>query len=157
MIRNCPLGLGEPAFDKLEAVLAHAMLSIPSTKGFEIGSGFRGTTFPGSQHNDAFIEGTHAITGEKQLRTSTNWSGGIQGGISNGEDIYFRQVPALFHSRLTLRRVGFKPPATISQEQPTARYDGSEGVLAAKGRHDPCVVPRAVPIVETMAALVLME
>lgn len=159
MIRNCPTGLGEPCFDKLEAMLAHAMLSIPSTKGFEIGSGFRGTMFPGSQHNDAFVEGVHPVTGEQVLRTVTNWSGGIQGGITNGEDIYFRQVllctvhvyPAY------ARRVGFKPPATISQEQSTARYDGSEGVLAAKGRHDPCVVPRAVPIVETMAAIVIME
>ncbi|OCF58287.1 chorismate synthase [Kwoniella mangroviensis CBS 10435] len=143
VIRNTPAGLGEPAFDKLEAVLAHAMLSIPSTKSFEIGSGLRGTTFPGSIHNDPFIEGVDERTGEKTLRTSTNWSGGIQGGISNGEDIYFR--------------VGFKPPATIAQEQPTARYDGSAGVLAAKGRHDPCVVPRAVPIVETMAAIVIMD
>jgi chorismate synthase len=138
VIRNCPLGLGEPCFDKLEALLAHAMLSIPSTKAFEIGSGFRGTTFYGSQHNDPFVDGEGG-----RLRTATNWSGGVQGGISNGEDIYFR--------------VGFKPPATISQEQPSARYDGTHGVLAAKGRHDPCVVPRAVPIVETMAALVLME
>ncbi|ORY29563.1 chorismate synthase [Naematelia encephala] len=143
VIRNCPVGLGEPTFDKLEAVLAHAMLSIPSTKAFEIGSGFRGTTFPGSKHNDPFVDGVHPVTGERVLRTETNWSGGIQGGISNGEDIYFR--------------IGFKPPATISQEQPTARYDGSSGVLAAKGRHDPCVVPRAVPIVETMAALVIMD
>ncbi|WRT65472.1 chorismate synthase [Kwoniella shivajii] len=143
VIRNAPAGLGEPAFDKLEAVLAHAMLSIPSTKSFEIGSGIRGTTFPGSQHNDPFTEGVDPRTGEKTLRTTTNWSGGIQGGISNGEDIYFR--------------VGFKPPATIAQEQPTARYDGSSGVLAAKGRHDPCVVPRAVPIVETMAAIVVMD
>ena len=92
VIRNCPVGLGEPAFDKLEAVLAHAMLSIPSTKGFEIGSGFRGTTFPGSTHNDPFVDGVHPVTGEKVLRTTTNWSGGIQGGISNGEDIYFRCV-----------------------------------------------------------------
>ncbi|WVW79776.1 chorismate synthase [Kwoniella bestiolae CBS 10118] len=143
VIRNTPAGLGEPAFDKLEAVLAHAMLSIPSTKSFEIGSGLRGTTFPGSIHNDPFIEGVDERTGEKTLRTSTNWSGGIQGGIANGEDIYFR--------------IGFKPPATIAQEQPTARYDGSAGVLAAKGRHDPCVVPRAVPIVETMAAIVIMD
>ncbi|WWC60008.1 chorismate synthase [Kwoniella dejecticola CBS 10117] len=143
VIRNAPAGLGEPAFDKLEAVLAHAMLSIPSTKSFEIGSGLRGTTFPGSIHNDPFIEGVDPRTGEKTLRTSTNWSGGIQGGISNGEDIYFR--------------IGFKPPATIAQEQATARYDGSDGVLAAKGRHDPCVVPRAVPIVETMAAIVIMD
>ncbi|WVR04023.1 chorismate synthase [Kwoniella sp. DSM 27419] len=143
VIRNAPAGLGEPCFDKLEAVLAHAMLSIPSTKSFEIGSGIRGTTFPGSVHNDPFVEGTDPRTGERTLRTETNWSGGVQGGISNGEDIYFR--------------IGFKPPATIAQEQPTARYDGSAGVLAAKGRHDPCVVPRAVPIVETMAAIVLMD
>ncbi|KAK8861348.1 chorismate synthase [Kwoniella newhampshirensis] len=138
VIRKCPLGLGEPCFDKLEAVLGHAMLSIPSTKSFEIGSGLRGTTFPGSVHNDPFVEGE-----DGKLRTTTNWSGGVQGGISNGEDIYFR--------------IGFKPPATIAQEQQTARYDGSSGVLAAKGRHDPCVVPRAVPIVETMAALVIMD
>ncbi|KAK4684828.1 chorismate synthase, partial [Tremellales sp. Uapishka_1] len=143
VIRNVPLGLGEPCFDKLEAVLAHAMLSIPSTKAFEIGSGFRGTEIPGSAHNDMFVEGIDPKTGEKTLRTTTNWSGGVQGGISNGEDIYFR--------------IGFKPPATIAKEQPTARYDGEAGVLAAKGRHDPCVVPRAVPIVETMAAMVLMD
>jgi chorismate synthase len=87
VIRNCPLGLGEPCFDKFEAVLAHAMLSIPSTKGFEIGSGFRGTTFPGSTHNDPFVEGK-----DGKLRTATNWSGGVQGGITNGEDIYFRSV-----------------------------------------------------------------
>lgn len=141
VIRNCPLGLGEPAFDKLEAVLAHAMLSIPSTKGFEIGSGFRGTIFPGSKHNDPFV--ADPAKGENHLRTTTNWSGGIQGGISNGEDIYFR--------------VAFKPPATISQEQPTAKYNGDGGVLAAKGRHDPCVVPRAVPIIETMAAITIMD
>ncbi|BEI80223.1 hypothetical protein CcaverHIS002_0107520 [Cutaneotrichosporon cavernicola] len=141
VIRNCPLGLGEPCFDKLEAVLAHAMLSIPSTKGFEFGSGFRGTTFPGSQHNDPFTS-DHG-KGENRLRTTTNWSGGVQGGISNGEDIYFR--------------VAFKPPATISQEQSTAQYDGRDGVLATRGRHDPCVVPRAVPIVETMAAIVVMD
>ncbi|RXK41448.1 chorismate synthase [Tremella mesenterica] len=130
VIRNCPPGLGEPAFDKLEAMLAHAMLSIPSTKSFEIGSGLRGTMFHGSEHNDPWIEGVDS-KGEKVLRTSTNWSGGVQGGISNGEDIYFRRS--------------------------TARYDGSAGVLAAKGRHDPCVVPRAVPIVETMSALVIMD
>lgn len=85
VIRNCPLGLGEPVFDKLEAVLAHAMMSIPSTKAFEIGSGFRGTQFPGSKHNDAFVEGH-----DGRLRTATNWSGGVQGGISNGEDVYFK-------------------------------------------------------------------
>lgn len=140
VIRNAPLGLGEPCFDKLEAVLAHAMLSIPSTKGFEIGSGFRGAQYPGSVHNDPFE--AHPEGGNR-LRTTTNWSGGIQGGISNGEDIYFR--------------VAFKPPATISQEQNTAQYDGTAGTLATRGRHDPCVLPRAIPIVETMAAIVIMD
>ncbi|KAK9381760.1 chorismate synthase [Kockiozyma suomiensis] len=139
VIRNAPVGLGEPVFDKLEAELAHAMLSIPATKGFEIGSGFAGTTIPGSQHNDPFFKDPE--TGK--LRTKTNNSGGIQGGITNGENIYFS--------------VAFKPPATISQVQQTATYDGTDGSLAAKGRHDPNVVPRAVPIVEAMASLVLMD
>lgn len=138
VIRNVPVGLGEPVFDKLEASLAHAMLSIPATKAFEIGSGFQGTEVPGSQHNDPFIRKS-----DGSLGTSTNWSGGIQGGITNGEDIYFR--------------VGFKSPATISQQQATAKYDGSQGILAARGRHDPCVVPRAVPIVEAMAAIVILD
>ncbi|KZT58504.1 chorismate synthase [Calocera cornea HHB12733] len=137
VVRNVPAGLGEPVFDKFEAKLAHAMLSIPATKGFEIGSGFKGTEVPGSKHNDKFVYK------EGRLRTETNWSGGIQGGITNGEDIYFR--------------VGFKSPATISQAQSTAQYDGTAGQLAARGRHDPCVVPRAVPIVEAMAALVVMD
>ncbi|KZW01980.1 chorismate synthase [Exidia glandulosa HHB12029] len=138
VIRNVPSGLGEPVFDKFEAKLAHAMLSIPATKAFEIGSGFRGTEVPGSKHNDAFVR-----RADGRLGTATNWSGGIQGGITNGENIYFR--------------IGFKSPATISQAQTTAKYDGSEGTLAARGRHDPCVVPRAVPIVEAMAALVVMD
>lgn len=138
VIRNVPVGLGEPAFDKLEAMLAHAMLSIPATKGFEIGSGFKGTTIPGSMHNDPFYRGE-----DGKLRTKTNNSGGIQGGISNGENIYFS--------------VAFKPAATISQDQHTSTYDGKDGVLAARGRHDPSVVPRAVPIVESMAALVLAD
>jgi len=138
VIRNVPSGLGEPVFDKLEAKLAHAMLSIPATKAFEIGSGFRGTEVPGSKHNDAFIRKADGSMG-----TKTNWSGGIQGGISNGEDVYFR--------------IGFKSPATISQAQETAQYDGTAGTLAARGRHDPCVVPRAVPIVEAMASLVIMD
>ena len=138
VIRNCPIGLGEPTFDKLEASLAHAMLSIPATKGFEIGSGFGGCEVPGSTHNDPFIRNEAG-----KLVTKTNNSGGIQGGISNGAHIYFRTA--------------FKPPATIGQQQPTARYDGEEGILEAKGRHDPCVVPRAVPIVEAMAALVVMD
>ena len=138
VIRNVPCGLGEPCFDKFEAKLAHAMLSIPATKAFEIGSGFRGTEVPGSKHNDMFLKGD-----EGSLVTSTNWSGGVQGGITNGEDIYFR--------------IGFKSPATISQPQETAQYDGTPGILAARGRHDPCVVPRAVPIVEAMAALVVID
>ncbi|KAF8323332.1 chorismate synthase [Clavulina sp. PMI_390] len=138
VIRNVPAGLGEPVFDKFEAALAHAMLSIPATKAFEVGSGFRGTEVPGSKHNDMFVKKEGG-----GLATSTNWSGGIQGGITNGQDIYFR--------------VGFKSPATISQAQATAQYDGTAGSLAARGRHDPCVVPRAVPIVEGMVAMVLMD
>jgi chorismate synthase len=135
--RNVPVGLGEPVFDKLEAQLARAMLSIPATKGFEIGSGFAGTRLRGSRHNDPFIQK------EGRLGTLTNNSGGIQGGISNGEPIYFR--------------VAFKPPATIGSPQSTVDFSGASAVLAAKGRHDPCVVPRAVPIVEAMAALVLVD
>ncbi|KAF2742452.1 chorismate synthase [Sporormia fimetaria CBS 119925] len=148
VIRNCPSGLGEPCFDKLEATLAHAMLSIPATKGFEIGSGFGGCQVPGSVHNDPFIKAPPVPAGQRggsrpKLTTKTNNSGGIQGGISNGAPIYFT--------------VAFKPPATIGQAQTTATYDEEEGVLEAKGRHDPCVVPRAVPIVEAMAALVIMD
>ncbi|TEB39150.1 chorismate synthase [Coprinellus micaceus] len=138
VIRNVPAGLGEPVFDKFEAELAHAMLSIPATKAFEVGSGFRGTEVPGSKHNDAFVRRS-----DGSLGTKTNWSGGIQGGITNGEDIYFR--------------IGFKSPATISQAQDTVQYDGTPGTLAARGRHDPCVVPRAVPIVEAMAAIVVLD
>ncbi|QRW05011.1 chorismate synthase [Ceratobasidium sp. AG-Ba] len=138
VIRGVPSGLGEPVFDKFEAELAHAMLSIPATKGFEIGSGFKGCEVPGSRHNDPFVAGEGG-----RLRTSTNWSGGIQGGITNGEDIYFR--------------LGFKSPATISQAQSTAQYNGNSGSLAARGRHDPCVVPRAIPIVEAMAAVVVLD
>ncbi|RKO90677.1 chorismate synthase [Blyttiomyces helicus] len=137
VIRNVPTGLGEPCFDKLEAKLAHAMMSIPATKGFEIGSGFAGAGIPGHVHNDKFYQ-----KGDK-LGTTTNFSGGIQGGISNGEDIYFN--------------LAFKPAATIGQSQPTVTYQGVDGVLAAKGRHDPCVLPRAVSIVESMAALVIMD
>lgn len=133
--RHVPAGWGEPVFDKLEAKLAQAMLSIPATKGFEIGSGFAGTRLKGSVHNDPFV----AVEG--RLGTATNHSGGIQGGISNGEAIVFR--------------VAFKPPATIGLAQQTVDFDGKPVSLAAKGRHDPCVVPRAVPIVEAMAALVL--
>jgi len=135
--RNVPVGLGEPVFDKLEARLAQAMLSIPATKGFEIGSGFAGTRMRGSRHNDPFVS-----KGDR-LGTKTNFSGGVQGGISNGEPIVFR--------------VAFKPVATIGLAQETVDFDGEPVALEAKGRHDPCVVPRAVPIVEAMAALVLID
>ncbi|PID72866.1 MAG: chorismate synthase [Desulfobulbus propionicus] len=135
--RGVPVGLGEPVFDKLEARLAQAMLSLPATKGFDIGSGFDGTALRGSQHNDPFIQK------EGRLGTVTNYSGGVQGGISNGEPIVFR--------------VAFKPVATIGMVQQTVDFEGNAVELAAKGRHDPCVVPRAVPIVESMAALVLMD
>jgi chorismate synthase len=137
VIRNVPPGLGEPTYEKLEAKLAQAMLAIPATKGFEIGSGFSGTRLRGSLHNDPFI-----MKGGS-LGTLTNNSGGVQGGISNGEPIYFR--------------VAFKPPATIALPQPTVDFKGVATLLEAKGRHDPCVVPRAVPIVESMAALVLLD
>ena len=135
--RNVPPGWGEPVFDKLEAKLAQAMMSLPASKGFEIGSGFSGTRMRGSAHNDPFVK-----KGDR-LGTKTNRSGGVQGGISNGEPIVFRTA--------------FKPPATIGQRQETASFDGRDCVLEAKGRHDPCVVPRAVPIVESMAALVLAD
>jgi len=135
--RNVPAGWGEPVFDKLEARLAQAMMSLPATKAFEIGSGFSGTRLKGSAHNDPFVKkGNH-------LGTATNYSGGIQGGISNGEPIIFR--------------IAFKPPATISRAQPTVNFAGESVVLEAKGRHDPCVVPRAIPIVETMAAIILLD
>ncbi|RFU29931.1 hypothetical protein B7463_g6414, partial [Scytalidium lignicola] len=149
VLRSVPVGLGEPSFDKLEAKLAHAMLSIPSTKGFEIGSGFGGCAVPGSIHNDPFIKAPEAPDGvntnvsRPRLTTKTNNSGGIQGGISNGNHIFFT--------------VGFKPPATIGLPQNTVTYDEIEGVLEAKGRHDPCVVGRAIPIVEAMSSLVLMD
>jgi chorismate synthase len=135
--RGVPPGWGEPVFDKLEAGLAQAMLSLPATKGFEIGSGFAGTRLRGSQHNDPFVK-----KGER-LGTLTNHAGGVLGGISSGEPLLFR--------------VAFKPVATIGQPQQTADFAGNPVELAAKGRHDPCVVPRAIPIVETMAALVLLD
>jgi chorismate synthase len=137
VIRNCPPGLGEPIFDKLEAELAKAMLSIPATKGFEIGSGFGGTMLTGSQHNDPF----RMIDG--RVRTTSNRSGGIQGGISNGESIIFR--------------VAFKPTATIMTAQETVTAGGENPELSGKGRHDACVLPRAVPIVEAMATLVITD
>ena len=137
VIKNCPIGLGEPVFDKLHADLGKAMLSINAVKGFEIGEGFAAASMFGSEHNDAF-----EITDNK-TKTTTNHSGGIQGGISNGMDIFFS--------------VAFKPVATISQKQQTINSLGEDVSLEAKGRHDPCVVPRAVPIVEAMAALVLAD
>lgn len=132
-----PPGLGEPVFDRLHAALGHAMLSINAVKGFEYGSGFEGVHMRGSEHNDAFYK-----EGDR-IRTRTNHSGGIQGGISNGEDIYFR--------------VAFKPVATIMQDQESVNEAGESTVVSGKGRHDPCVVPRAVPIVEAMCALVLAD
>lgn len=137
VIKNTPVGLGEPVFDKLHAELGKAMLSINAVKGFEYGSGFEGTKLNGSQHNDAFE------TTDGKVRTKTNYSGGIQGGISNGEDIYFN--------------VAFKPVATIMQDQQSVNTDGNEVTVSGKGRHDPCVLPRAVPIVEAMAALILAD
>jgi chorismate synthase len=138
--RNVPRGLGAPVFDKLEADLAHAMLSLPATKGFEVGSGFSGTRMKGTEHNDEFY--LDAARGGL-LRTRTNRSGGIQGGISNGENIVLR--------------VAFKPTSTVTQPQRTVTRAGEETELRARGRHDPCVVPRAVPMVEAMAALVLVD
>jgi chorismate synthase len=137
VIKNAPVGLGEPVFDKLHAELGKAMLSINAVKGFEYGSGFNGISLRGSQHNDEFFNDGGRI------RTKTNLSGGIQGGISNGEDIYFK--------------VAFKPVATIMQDQASVDKQGNEVTVSGKGRHDPCVVPRAVPIVEAMAALVIAD
>ncbi len=137
VITNSPAGLGEPVFDKLHAELGRAMLSINAAKGFEYGSGFDGVRLRGSAHNDAIVNESGKI------RTKTNHSGGIQGGISNGEDIYFN--------------VAFKPVATIMQDQESVDGDGNAVTVSGKGRHDPCVVPRAVPIVEAMAALVMAD
>ncbi|MES2997691.1 MAG: chorismate synthase [Verrucomicrobiota bacterium] len=137
IIRGCPAGLGEPVFDKLEADLAKAMLSLPATKGFEIGSGFAGTLLTGREHNDPF----RMVDGK--VRTTSNRSGGVQGGISNGENIIFR--------------VAFKPTATIMTSQETVTESGENTELSGKGRHDACVLPRAVPIVEAMATLVITD
>src|SRR6266478_10137028 len=137
VVRGVPPGLGEPVFDKLEADLAKAMLSLPATKGFEFGAGFGATRMRGSEHNDPFEMRAGKI------RTATNNSGGVQGGISNGEEIYFR--------------VAFKPTATIALQQKTVTTSREQTKLSARGRHDPCVLPRAVPIVEAMAALVLCD
>ena len=136
-VRNLPVGLGVPVFDRLEADLAKAMLSLPATKGFEVGSGFEGTRLLGSQHNDAFVDK------DGHVGTASNRSGGVQGGISNGEDLIFR--------------VAFKPTATILQSQATVNSHGQATELMGRGRHDPCVLPRAVPIVEAMTALVLAD
>jgi chorismate synthase len=136
--RGVPVGLGDPVFDKLEADLAKAMLSLPAARGFEIGSGFASTRMTGTEHNDIFYRAD-----DGRIRTRTNYSGGIQGGISNGEDIVFR--------------VAFKPTATVLQEQETVNEAGEETTLAPRGRHDPCVLPRAAPIVESMIALVLAD
>lgn len=137
VIKNTPVGIGEPVFDRLHAELGKAMLSINAVKGFEYGSGFEGVKMRGSQHNDAFVKEGDTV------HTITNHSGGIQGGISNGEDIYFR--------------VAFKPVATIMQDQESLNEAGETVIVSGKGRHDPCVVPRAVPIVEAMAALVIAD
>ena len=137
VVRGVPPGLGEPVFDRLEADLAKGMLSLPATKGFEIGSGFGATRLTGSEHNDAFE------MRDGRVRTTSNRSGGVQGGISNGENLFFR--------------VAFKPTATIARTQQTVTVSGEDTRLAARGRHDPCVLPRAVPMVEAMAALVLVD
>lgn len=137
VVQNMPVALGEPVFDKLHAELGKAMLSINAVKGFEYGAGFKSATMRGSEHNDIFYQ-------EKgKIRTQTNHSGGIQGGISNGEDIFFR--------------VAFKPVATLIQDQESVNEKGEKVIIKGKGRHDPCVVPRAVPIVEAMTALVLVD
>ena len=137
VVRGAPAGWGEPVFDKMEADLAKGMMSLPASKGFEIGSGFRGACLRGSQHNDPFV------FRNGRVRTKTNLSGGVQGGITNGEDIVFR--------------VAFKPTATIMRPQKTVDIHGKSVILSPKGRHDPCVLPRAVPLVESMALLVLAD
>lgn len=137
VVKGCPPGLGEPEFGKLHAALGEAMLSINAVKGFEYGEGFAGVTARGSEQNDVFV------SREGRIATATNHSGGIQGGISNGEDIYFR--------------VAFKPVATLLREQPTVDLEGNATMFTARGRHDPCVLPRAVPVVEAMAAMTLLD
>jgi chorismate synthase len=136
-VLGLPVGLGSPVFDRLEADLAKSMLSLPATKGFEVGSGFCGTYLKGSEHNDLFESHDGGV------KTTTNRSGGVQGGISNGEELYFRTA--------------FKPTATVLQKQKTVDQEGNETELMGRGRHDPCVLPRAVPIVEAMTALVLID
>ena len=143
VIQGCPAGLGEPEFGKLHAQLGAAMLSINAVKGFEYGEGFAGVTMRGSEQNDLFLPNTRHDGSALQLTTATNHSGGIQGGISNGQDICFR--------------VAFKPVATLLREQQTVDTTGKETTLKARGRHDPCVLPRAVPVVEAMAAMVILD
>ena len=145
VIKGCPVGLGEPEFGKLHAVLGSAMLSINAVKGFEYGEGFAGVTVRGSEQNDIFVPSASVTEDLRSpaITTVTNHSGGIQGGISNGQDIYFR--------------VAFKPVATILQEQQTVDKEGNATTLKARGRHDPCVLPRAVPVVEAMAAMVILD
>jgi chorismate synthase len=138
VIKNSPIGLGEPVFDRLNAGLAKAMFSINAVKGFELGSGFSAVQMKGSEHNDEF-----EVDENGKVKTTSNLSGGIQGGISNGEDIYFN--------------VAFKPVATIIQKQNTVNSSGENVDMMGKGRHDPCVVPRAVPIVEAMSAMVILD
>lgn len=137
VIKAVPVGLGEPVFDRFQARLAHAMMSINAAKGFEYGSGFAVAAMRGSEHNDLFV------MKEGKVRTETNYSGGIQGGVSNGEDIYFR--------------VAFKPVSTIMKRQDSVNREGEEIEFEARGRHDPCVVPRAVPVVEAMTAIVVLD
>ena len=146
VVKGCPVGLGEPEFGKLHAALGAAMLSINAVKGFEYGEGFAGVTMRGSQQNDEFrplTDSSFPLTSHPGITTATNHSGGIQGGISNGQDIYFR--------------VAFKPVATILREQHTVDINGNETTLTARGRHDPCVLPRAVPVVEAMAAMTVLD
>ena len=142
VIKGCPIGLGEPEFDKLHAQLGSAMLSINAVKGFEYGAGFAGVTQRGSEQNDVFVPADDAQQGSG-ITTATNHSGGIQGGISNGQDIYFR--------------VAFKPVATLLRPQDTVDLEGNPTTFTAQGRHDPCVLPRAVPVVEAMAAMVILD
>ena len=143
VIKGCPPGLGDPEFSKLHATLGAAMLSINAVKGFEYGEGFNGLTMRGSEQNDSFVGSNDNVSHLKDVKTATNHSGGIQGGISNGQDIYFR--------------VAFKPVATLLRPQQTVDIDGKETTLTARGRHDPCVLPRAVPVVEAMAAMTIFD
>ena len=143
VVKGCPVGLGEPEFGKLHAQLGAAMLSINAVKGFEYGDGFAAVTQRGSEQNDVFTVSHNTVGHDSIVTTKTNNSGGIQGGISNGQDIFFR--------------VAFKPVATLLREQDTVDIHGKETALTARGRHDACVLPRAVPVVETMAAITILD